>query len=206
MRPLGDAGHADDDVVLPLVNGTYRSRSVFWFWTLMSSLLWLLFLDMATGGEESDAATYEWNATATMATMALPTLLLVIGLWRAARSGVRVTDDAVTVRNVRRSITVPWDQVRGFAVASTAFSPLMGSVQRIDGTAVRCYGIQRLSKGGYKVTGSIHRLIAGLNARTVQEHQRRALQVEPIGDPHVGELATRRRGPALGSGPTAPPL
>ncbi|MFB7944384.1 PH domain-containing protein [Kitasatospora phosalacinea] len=66
-------------------------------------------------------------------------VLGVLGLFyavRSARSGVVTTPDGVLVRNLHSTRTVPWEQVKGFALARHL------EVELLDGTTVTCRAVE----------------------------------------------------------------
>jgi PH (Pleckstrin Homology) domain-containing protein len=80
---------------------------------------------------------------------AVPVVILVVVntpglafLVRAARSGALATREGVHVRNIRRTIFVPWDEIDRFTVGSSGILPKVGVIERRNGVPIPIWGIQ----------------------------------------------------------------
>jgi hypothetical protein len=62
-------------------------------------------------------------------------------LWRAPRAGIIATDSGIIVRNLFRSVAIPWKAIDHFAVEDSGVWT-RGAAHLRDGTVVLAWGIQ----------------------------------------------------------------
>jgi len=75
-------------------------------------------------------------------------IFLVIGVTLAMqliltiRAGAYANDEGVRVRNIRRAVFVPWDEIKQFSVGQLGILPKIGILERNDGQKIGIWGIQ----------------------------------------------------------------
>ncbi len=80
-----------------------------------------------------------------VAAWAVTTIGFLSGLWlilRAARCGVRVSEEGLKVVNPFRTDFIPWHQVAGFSIGPWGPYPGIGWVELVDGRRLHVWGIE----------------------------------------------------------------
>lgn len=150
------AGGCDVDVGEPPgPNGWYRSSVVAWSYAVAGVVFFVVATPPLFSRPSGAASTHQVSAAFQVVAVAVNVAVSWVLVGRCARTGIGVGDDGVVVRNVRRSVYVPWQQVASFEVGRRPASPLIGVVRRTDDSVVLCFGIQRLSASGQKVTPAV---------------------------------------------------
>ena len=66
-----------------------------------------------------------------MVALAAFTTAAMLVIWvRGARAGARTTHDGVEIRNFRRTVFVPWDEIERFSIGEHGVSPKIGILER----------------------------------------------------------------------------
>ncbi len=89
-----------------------------------------------------------------------PSIAVFIRLGRVGASFTRI---GVHVRNVRRVIFVPWEEVDGFAVGTSRIAPRIGILERCDGGRIAMWGLQGPNPGLFPSSGKLERVIERMN-------------------------------------------
>jgi hypothetical protein len=87
-----------------------------------------------------------------------------------ARAGAYVTEEGVHVRNIRRAVFVPWEEIDRFSVGSSGISARMGILERRDGERIAMWGVQGPSPAMRPNNQSAERVVERLNEEL--QHQR----------------------------------
>ena len=99
-----------------------------------------------------------------VAFVVLTNAVMVVICVRGARAGARTTDEGVEVRNFRRTVFVPWDEIERFSVGEHGIAPKMGILERRDGERIGMWGIQGMNPAIRPKNRSAERVIDRLNA------------------------------------------
>lgn len=92
-------------------------------------------------------------------------LLMAVVFARTAYAAVVIGPDELVVRNVFRTVTVPWSDVSGFTLGRYQLLSMVCLVHLTDGTTLHASGIQGTGLGGNQAHGLVQRLNAFLAAR-----------------------------------------
>jgi hypothetical protein len=84
--------------------------------------------------------------------------------WRLFRAGVRVSPEAATIVNIRKTIVVPWTDIDHFSLGASSIAPKVGIAHLRSGGQIVVWGIQGPNPAARPKNRSAERLIDELNA------------------------------------------
>lgn len=88
---------------------------------------------------------------------------LLISVMRAALAGAWSTQQGICVRNIRRTVFVPWDEIDRFAVGSHGMLPKVAILERNSGERIAMWGIQGRNPAAAPNDRAAERVVERLN-------------------------------------------
>lgn len=102
--------------------------------------------------------------------------------WRLFRAGVRVSPEAATIVNMRKTIVVPWTDIDHFSLGASSMAPKVGIAHLRCGGRIVIWGIQGPNPATRPKNRSAEHLIEELNAE-LQERVAGTAAAEPAKAP-----------------------